>query len=63
MIHLELCGPDTGDGVQVEGVPSMPTMDIEKRRMGTFNEQFCMEPGEQMGSFYISKQELYISQQ
>jgi hypothetical protein len=51
-----------GDGVQVEGVPSMPCMDFEKRRMGTFNEQFCMEPGEQMGSFYISKQELYIQQ-
>ncbi|XP_024402885.1 mitogen-activated protein kinase kinase 3 [Physcomitrium patens] len=52
----------TGDGVQVEGVPSSPCMDVEKRRMGTFNEQFCMEPGEQMGSFYISKQELYIQQ-
>jgi hypothetical protein len=51
-----------GDGVQVEGVPSSPHMDVEKRRMGTFNEQFCMEPGEQMGSFYISKQELYIQQ-
>ena len=52
----------TGDGVQVEGVPSSPCMDVEKRRMGTFNEQFCMEPGEAMGSYYISKQELYIQQ-
>ncbi|KAH8943714.1 hypothetical protein BDL97_13G068700 [Sphagnum fallax] len=52
----------TGDGVQVEGVPSSPCIDVEKQRMGTFSEQFCMEPGEQMGSFYISKQELYIQQ-
>lgn len=68
MVHsLNLTNPSmslhsAGDGVQVEGVPSSPCMDVEKRRMGTFNEQFCMEPGEQMGSYYISKQELYIQQ-
>uniref|UniRef100_A0A7I4C9W3 mitogen-activated protein kinase kinase n=1 Tax=Physcomitrium patens TaxID=3218 RepID=A0A7I4C9W3_PHYPA len=52
----------TGDGVQVEGVPSSSCMDVEKRRIGTFNEQFCMEPGEHIGSFYILKQELHIQQ-
>eukprot|EP00249_Psilotum_nudum_P011742 c23354_g1_i2 orf=282-1841(+) len=52
----------TGDGVQVEGLPHSPSLDLKRQQMGTFNEHFIMETGEQLGSFYISKQELYLQQ-
>ncbi|KAJ7553324.1 hypothetical protein O6H91_06G093300 [Diphasiastrum complanatum] len=52
----------TSDGVQVEGLMTRPSKDVQKHRMGTFNEQFVMDPGNQSGSFYISKQELCIQQ-
>lgn len=46
-----------GDSMQVEGLPA-----IEARgpRLGSFSEQFVMEPGELSGSFWISKQEIHI---
>lgn len=53
----------SGDGVQVEGLVSTPGSDVQKQRLGKFNEQFVFEPGELTGSLYISKQELHILQQ
>ncbi|XP_024530529.1 mitogen-activated protein kinase kinase 3 isoform X1 [Selaginella moellendorffii] len=52
----------TSDGIQVEGLLASPSLDVQSRQMGTFSEQFVMEPAEQQGSFFISKQELYIQQ-
>ncbi|BBM99293.1 mitogen-activated protein kinase kinase 3 [Marchantia polymorpha subsp. ruderalis] len=52
----------TGDGVQVEGILTNPALESQKRRMGSFSEQFVMEPGESTGSLYISKQDLTIQQ-
>jgi len=52
----------TGGGVQVEGISRGPLLDIASQRMGTFNEQFIMEPGELIGCYYIYKQELCIQQ-
>uniref|UniRef100_A0A0D6R9W7 mitogen-activated protein kinase kinase n=1 Tax=Araucaria cunninghamii TaxID=56994 RepID=A0A0D6R9W7_ARACU len=52
----------TGDGVQVEGLSQDPSLDIASQKMGTFNEQFMMEPGEMIGCYYVLKQELYIQQ-
>ncbi|ONI19672.1 hypothetical protein PRUPE_3G290900 [Prunus persica] len=53
-----------GDGVQVEGLPSIKdlSIDISSKRMGTFREQFIMEPSNIIGRYSISKQELYIMQ-
>ncbi|KAH9564684.1 hypothetical protein CY35_04G037900 [Sphagnum magellanicum] len=51
-----------GEGVVVEGVPSGLSRDVQNRCVGMVSEQFCMEPGVQMGSFCISKQDLYIQQ-
>lgn len=53
-----------GDGVQVEGLPNFKdlSIDISSQRMGTFREQFFMEPGNHIGRYFISKQELYITQ-
>jgi len=48
--------------VQVEGISRGPLLDIASQRMGTFNEQFIMEPGELIGCYYIYKQELCIQQ-
>ncbi|GAV70235.1 Pkinase domain-containing protein [Cephalotus follicularis] len=53
-----------GDGVQAEGLPSLKdlSIDISSKRMGTFKEQFIMEPGNLIGCYFIAKQELYITQ-
>ncbi|XVE84025.1 hypothetical protein DITRI_Ditri16bG0135600 [Diplodiscus trichospermus] len=53
-----------GDGLQVEGMPNFKdlSIDIPSKRMGTFQEQFIMEPGNLIGRYYIAKQELYIIQ-
>lgn len=52
-----------GDGVQAEGLPSFKDLgiDIESRRMGRFQEQFVVEPGDLIGRYFIAKQELYIT--
>lgn len=59
--HVIVCG----SGVQVEGIPSFEeaTHDLANMRMGAFHEQFHMQPGSAIGSFFISKQELHILQQ
>ncbi|XP_059645743.1 mitogen-activated protein kinase kinase 3 isoform X2 [Cornus florida] len=53
-----------GDGIQAEGVPNYKdlSIDISSKRMGTFQEQFIMEPGNVIGCYFISKQELNIIQ-
>ncbi|KAH7577313.1 hypothetical protein ACOSP7_001830 [Xanthoceras sorbifolium] len=53
-----------GDGVQVEGLPNFKdlSIDIASKRMGTFQEQFIMEPCNVIGCYTIAKQELYITQ-
>ncbi|XP_039005135.1 mitogen-activated protein kinase kinase 3-like isoform X2 [Hibiscus syriacus] len=53
-----------GDGLQVEGMPNFKdlSIDIPSKRMGTFQEQFIMEPGNLIGCYVIAKQELYILQ-
>lgn len=53
-----------GDGVQAEGLPNFKdlSIDIPTRRMGTFKEQFIMEPGNGIGCYLVAKQELYIMQ-
>lgn len=53
-----------GNGVQVEGMPNFQdlSLDLASKRMGTFHEQFIMEPGNSIGCFFIAKQELYILQ-
>ncbi|CAK9176155.1 unnamed protein product [Ilex paraguariensis] len=53
-----------GDGVQVEGLPNFKdlSVDIPSKRMGTFQEQFIIEPGNVIGRYFIAKQELYIIQ-
>ncbi|KAG6790105.1 hypothetical protein POTOM_006251 [Populus tomentosa] len=53
-----------GDGVQCEGLPNFKdlSIDIPSKRMGTFKEQFIMEPGNAIGRYFIAKQELYIFQ-
>uniref|UniRef100_A0A2P2LQ76 mitogen-activated protein kinase kinase n=1 Tax=Rhizophora mucronata TaxID=61149 RepID=A0A2P2LQ76_RHIMU len=51
-----------GDGMQVEGLPNFRDLliDIPSKQMGTFQEQFIMEPGNVIGRYFIAKQELYI---
>ncbi|XP_042440843.1 mitogen-activated protein kinase kinase 3-like isoform X1 [Zingiber officinale] len=58
--HFLICG----DGVQAQGMPSIQEAppDVDRKRVGTFYEQFIMEPGTSIGSFLIAKQELYILQ-
>ncbi|KAK4603576.1 hypothetical protein RGQ29_012191 [Quercus rubra] len=53
-----------GDGVQVEGLPNFKdlSIDLSSKRMGTFREQFIMEPSSHIGHYFIAKQELYITQ-
>ncbi|KAM7278182.1 hypothetical protein ACFE04_005316 [Oxalis oulophora] len=53
-----------GDGLQVDGLPNFKDLniDIASKRMGTFKEQFIMEPGDLIGRYFIAKQELYIFQ-
>ncbi|XP_052197447.1 mitogen-activated protein kinase kinase 3 [Diospyros lotus] len=53
-----------GDGVQAEGLPNFKdlSIDMSTRRMGTFREQFVMEPKNTIGRYVIAKQELYIIQ-
>ncbi|KAF8378245.1 hypothetical protein HHK36_029584 [Tetracentron sinense] len=53
-----------GEGVQADGMPNFKdlSLDITSKRMGTFQEQFIMEPGNVIGRYFISKQELYILQ-
>ncbi|EEF40950.1 mitogen-activated protein kinase kinase 3 [Ricinus communis] len=53
-----------GDGLQVEGLPNIRdlSIDIPSKRMGTFQEQFIMEPGTVVGCYIIAKQDLYIIQ-
>ncbi|WOK93010.1 mitogen-activated protein kinase kinase 3 isoform X1 [Canna indica] len=58
--HFLICG----NGVQAEGMPNVQeqSLDIASKRVGTFYEEFIMEPGNSIGSFLIVKQELYIPQ-
>lgn len=51
-----------GDGVHAEGMPIIQesSLDLNNKRMGTFQEQFIMEPGTSIGVFMITEQELYI---
>ncbi|KAL2515751.1 Mitogen-activated protein kinase kinase 3 [Forsythia ovata] len=53
-----------GDGVQVEGLPHFRdlSVDIPSKRVGTFQEQFIVEPGNIIGRYFITRQELYIVQ-
>ncbi|XP_065868767.1 mitogen-activated protein kinase kinase 3 [Euphorbia lathyris] len=53
-----------GDGLQVEGLPNFKdlSIDIPSMRMGTFKEQFIMEPGSGIGCYSIAKQDLQIMQ-
>ncbi|XP_050223759.1 mitogen-activated protein kinase kinase 3 isoform X2 [Mercurialis annua] len=53
-----------GDGLQVEGLPNFRdlSIDIASKRMGTFQEQFIIEPGNTVGRYVIAKQDLYITQ-
>lgn len=53
-----------GDGVQAEGLPNFKdlSIDMSTKRMGTFREQFVMEPKNAIGRYVIAKQELYIIQ-
>lgn len=53
-----------GDGIQAEGLPNFKdlSIDIPSRRMGTFQEQFIMEPANVIGQYFIAKQQLYIAQ-
>lgn len=53
-----------GDGIQAEGLPNFKdlSIDLSSRRMGTFKEQFILEPGNAIGCYLIAKQELYIMQ-
>uniref|UniRef100_A0A1D1YUZ6 mitogen-activated protein kinase kinase n=1 Tax=Anthurium amnicola TaxID=1678845 RepID=A0A1D1YUZ6_9ARAE len=59
--HFLICG----NGVQAEGMPNFHelSLDVASKRLGTFREQFIMEPGGTIGCFFIAKQELYIYQQ
>ncbi|XP_072959840.1 mitogen-activated protein kinase kinase 3 isoform X1 [Typha angustifolia] len=58
--HFLICG----DGMQAEGMPNFEdlSLDIASKRIGTFHEQFILEPGTAIGCFIIAKQELYIQQ-
>lgn len=53
-----------GDGVQVEGLPNFKdvSLDIPSKRMGSFQEQFIIQPGNIIGCYIIANQELYIVQ-
>ena len=53
-----------GDGIQAEGLPCFKdlSIDISSKRVGSFREQFIMEPSSTIGRYFISKQELYIMQ-
>lgn len=53
-----------GDGMQVEGLPNFKDLspDISCKKMGSFQEQFIIEPGNIIGCYIIAKQELYIVQ-
>ncbi|XP_010441189.1 PREDICTED: mitogen-activated protein kinase kinase 3 [Camelina sativa] len=52
-----------GDGVQAEGLPSFKDLgfDVASRRVGRFQEQFVVESGDLIGKYFITKQELYIT--
>ncbi|RRT61155.1 hypothetical protein B296_00028150, partial [Ensete ventricosum] len=58
--HFLICG----NGVQAEGMPNIEelSLDVDSKRVGTFYEQFIMESENSIGSFLVSKQELYILQ-
>lgn len=53
-----------GDGVQVEGLPNFKDLaiDVASKKMGSFREQFIIEPSNLIGRYFIAKQELYIIQ-
>ncbi|XP_009621456.1 mitogen-activated protein kinase kinase 3 isoform X3 [Nicotiana tomentosiformis] len=53
-----------GDGMQVEGLPNLKdlSIDIPNKRMGTFHEQFIVEQVNIIGRYFITKQELFITQ-
>ncbi|KAF5207643.1 Mitogen-activated protein kinase kinase [Thalictrum thalictroides] len=53
-----------GDGAQAESMPNFKdlSIDIASKRMGTFQEQFILEPGSAIGCYLIARQELYIMQ-
>ncbi|KAG7017780.1 Mitogen-activated protein kinase kinase 3 [Cucurbita argyrosperma subsp. argyrosperma] len=53
-----------GDGVQVEGLPNFKdlSIDMASKKMGSFREQFIIEPSDLIGRYFIAKQELYIIQ-
>lgn len=52
-----------GDGIQVEGLPNFKdlSVNLSSKRMGTFHEQFIVEPSNLIGRYFIAKQELFIS--
>lgn len=58
--HFLICG----EGIQAEGVPHFEdlSIDLKRKRLGMFREQFIIEQGSSIGCFFISKQELYIKQ-
>ena len=53
-----------GDGVKAEGIPTLDELSIgiPSKRVGQFREQFTMQLGNLMSSYYISNQDLYIIQ-
>ncbi|XP_010248604.1 PREDICTED: mitogen-activated protein kinase kinase 3 [Nelumbo nucifera] len=53
-----------GHGMQLDGMPNFQDIppDLASKRMGTFQEQFIMEPSSVIGRYFIAKQELYIIQ-
>ena len=58
--HFLICG----DGVQAEGMPNIRELpaDVAGKQLGSFREQFTVEPGRNIGCFFISQQELFIRQ-
>lgn len=58
--HFLICG----DGVQAEGMPSLRELlpDMAGKQLGSFYEQFTVEPGGTIGCFFIAKQKLFIRQ-
>eukprot|EP00271_Cylindrocystis_brebissonii_P013001 TRINITY_DN3253_c0_g1_i1.p1 TRINITY_DN3253_c0_g1~~TRINITY_DN3253_c0_g1_i1.p1 ORF type:complete len:284 (+),score=50.14 TRINITY_DN3253_c0_g1_i1:855-1706(+) len=49
-----------GDSTHTEGMYNNGQYESHGAQKGTFNELFVMEPGEQQGSYWISKQEINL---
>ncbi|CAM8939194.1 unnamed protein product [Rhodiola kirilowii] len=49
--------------MQAGGLPNFKDLfiDIPSKRVGTFTEQFIMEPGKSIGCYIIVHQELYFT--